>query len=66
MKRIFFGVMLLSLMTATTAYAGGGKKKSKSKAKTECCKMACKDMKDKKNCKPDNCPVKPGCEKVCK
>lgn len=66
MKRIFFGVMLLSLMTATAAYAGGGKKKSKSKAKTECCKMACKDMKDKKDCKPDNCPVKPGCEKVCK
>lgn len=65
MKKIFFGVMLLSLMTTTAVYAGGGKKKAKSKAKTECCKTVCKDIKDK-NCGPNNCPVKPGCEKVCK
>jgi hypothetical protein len=68
MKRIFLGALVLSLMTSTAVYANGGKKKAKAKARTECCTTTCKEMKkDKKNCdSPYLCPIKPGCDKVCK
>ncbi|TMI79719.1 MAG: hypothetical protein E6H10_14885 [Bacteroidetes bacterium] len=60
MKKIFLGVLALTLMSGVAfATDGGGKSKSK-KAKTECPKN-CSD----KNCKKNgNCPDKPGC--VCR
>ncbi len=67
MKRIFLGVLALSLMTTTAVYAGGGKKKAKAKARTECIKTVCGNKKkDHNSCYPCICLPKPGCDKVCK
>jgi hypothetical protein len=62
MKKIFLAIMLLSVVGTTAIYAGGGKKKTKSKAKTGCCEKACK--KDKK-CEPGTCILKPVCTNKC-
>jgi len=38
MKKIFLGLMALTIMSTTAVYASGGKKKAKAKAKTtQCC-----------------------------
>jgi len=58
MKKIFLGILALTLMSGVAfATDGGGKRKPK-KAKTECPK-SCSDS---KSCKKNgNCPDKPGC-----
>lgn len=57
MKQIFLGLLAIALMGAP-AYAGG-KKKAKKKAKMECSKDKCCDMKD---CPKDGkCVPFPGC-----
>jgi hypothetical protein len=56
MKKIFLGLIAIAL-TSGVAFAandGGGKKKNKKKAKTECKVQNC----DPKNCDPKNCDPK--------
>jgi len=59
MKRIFFGLLAIALMTAPAFAANGGKKKAKKKARIECKKDKCCDPKD---CSKDTkCPPVPVC-----
>ncbi len=56
MKKIFLGLMAIALVsgTAFAANDGGGKKKARKKAKTECKVQNC----DPKNCNPKDCDTK--------
>ncbi len=61
MKKIFLGLVLIAFMsTPALASNGGGKKKAKKKAKTECTVDNC----DPKNCDPKNCDPKK-CDPKC-
>lgn len=69
MKHIFLGVLAIALM-ASPAYADGGKKKARKKARIECKDKCCdtksctKDDKccDLTDCKKDSkCPPTPSC-----
>ena len=52
-------MLVIALMASPAAYAGGGKKKAKKKAKMECQKDKCCDPKD---CSKDmKCPPIPIC-----
>ena len=58
MKKVFLGVLALTLMSTTAVHADTGKKKAKAKTKTECTK-GCPDTKD---CHRNAiCHTKPGC-----
>jgi hypothetical protein len=58
MKRIFLGLMAITLVTGVGFASDGGKKKGGKKAKVECTK----DCREKKDChKNALCPSKPGC-----
>lgn len=58
MKKIFIGVLVLSLMASPAFANNGGKKKLKRKANIECPK----NCPDTGNChKTAKCPNKPGC-----
>ncbi len=56
MKKIFLGLMAIALVSgfALAANDGGGKKKARKKAKSECKVEDC----DPKNCDPKNCDPK--------
>ena len=58
MKKIFLGLLAIALMTSP-AFANGGKKKARKKAKIECSKDKCCDA---KTCPTDNkcCPIPVG------
>jgi len=38
MRKIFFAILAVTLLSASSAYAGKGKHAKKQAAKTECCK----------------------------
>ena len=60
MKKIFLGLTLMAFLASPALAAnGGGKKKAKKKARTECKVENCdpKDC-DPKNCDPKNCDPK--------
>ena len=63
MKKIFLGLIAIALVsgTALAANDGGGKKKARKKAKTECKIQNC----DPKNCDPKNCDPKQCDPKKC-
>ena len=56
MKKIFLGLLAIALMASPAVYANGGKKKARKKAKIECSKDKCCDV---KTCSTDNkcCPI---------
>lgn len=61
MKRILLSMLVIAMMATPAAFAdAGGKKKTKKKAKTECCKEKCCDP---KNCAKDaKCVPAPVCK----
>jgi hypothetical protein len=61
MKKIFLGLMAIAMVsgTAIAANDGGGKKKARKKAKTECKVQTCDPKNcDPKDCDPKNCDLK--------
>ena len=56
MKKIFLGLLAIALIGSPAAYANGGKKKAKKKARMECSKNKCCDV---KACSADDkcCPI---------
>jgi len=56
MKKIFLGLLAIALMASPAVYGNGGKKKARKKAKIECSKDKCCDV---KTCPTDDkcCPI---------
>lgn len=60
MKKLFVGVLAMTLLSTSSAFAGPGDKGKKGKkAKIECSKKDCPKTMDCK--KTATCPNKPGC-----
>lgn len=55
MKKIATGLLALLILSSTSTFAIGGKKKSKSKKAQTCCTQKCSDKKD--------CPKTATCNK---
>lgn len=60
MKKLFLGMIAITLM-ASPVLANGGKKKAKKKAKMECAKKCDPQNCDPKNCDPKDCTKDPKC-----
>ena len=58
MKKLFFSILVMSLLSSTAMYAGGGKNAKKNKKKicpVECCSKECKKP---PVCSPGSCDKK--------